>query len=168
MNLHDLYLQYARVLTPILRIGPIVGGLVLLLWRWHETRVPVSIRSIVIPPLGMSTGFGMFFAPVMRVPWSWAVASLALGVFVLSWPLLKSSRLEQRDGVIYMKRSRAFLWILFALFSVRILLHDYIGQFISPLQTAAVFYLMAFGMIVRWRATLYMGYKRLTTSSMGT
>lgn len=162
VNLHDLYLQYARFLTPLLRIGPIFGGLGLLLWRVQETRMPVSIKSIVIPPLGMSTGFCMFFAPATRVPWSWAVVSLAFGLFVLSWPLINSSRLEQRDGIIYMKRSRAFLWIIFGLFAIRVLLHDYIGQFISPLQTAAVFYLMAFGMIVRWRTMLYMGYRRLT------
>jgi membrane protein CcdC involved in cytochrome C biogenesis len=161
VNFHDLYLQYARFLTPVLRIGPIVGGLGLLLWRVQETRMPVSIKSIVIPPLGMSTGFCMFFAPATRVPWSWAAVSLAFGLFVLSWPLISSSKLEPRDGVIYMKRSRAFLWIIFGLFSIRILLHDYIGQFITPLQTAAVFYLMAFGMIVRWRATLYVAYRRL-------
>ncbi len=161
MNFHDLYLQYARFLTPVLRIGPIVGGLGLLLWRVQETRMPVSIKSIVIPPLGMSTGFCMFFAPATRVPWSWAAASLIFGLVVLSWPLISSSKLEPRDGVIYMKRSRAFLWIIFGLFSIRILLHDYIGQFITPLQTAAVFYLMAFGMIVRWRATLYVAYRRL-------
>ncbi len=164
VNFHDLYLQYARFLTPVLRIGPIAGGLGLLLWRVQETRMPVSVKSIVIPPLGMSTGFCMFFAPAMRVPWSWAAGSLALGFFVLSWPLISSSQLEPRDGVIYMKRSRAFLWIIFGLFAIRILLHDYIGHLITPLQTAAVFYLMAFGMIVRWRATLYVGYKRLIQS----
>jgi len=165
VNLHDLYLQYARVLTPLLRIGPILGGLGMLLWRVQETRMPVSIKSIVIPPIGMSTGFGMFFAPTTRVPWSWAVVSLAFGLFVLSWPLISSSKLEQRDGVIYMKRSRAFLWIIFGLFAIRIGLHDYIGHLITPLQTAAVFYLMAFGMIVRWRATLYVGYRRLVAAS---
>lgn len=162
MNFHDFYLQYGNVLGPLLRIGPIFGGIGLLLWRVQETRMPVTIKSIVIPPLGMSTGFGMFFSPLMRVPWSWAIASFAFGVVLLSYPLLKSSRLERRDGVIYMKRSRAFLWIIFGLFSVRILLHDYIGQFISPLQTAAIFYLMAFGMIVRWRTSLYVAYRRLT------
>jgi membrane protein CcdC involved in cytochrome C biogenesis len=56
------------------------------------------------------------------------------------------------------------LAIIFGLFAIRILLHDYIGHLITPLQTAAVFYLMAFGMIVRWRATLYVGYKRLIQS----
>lgn len=162
MNLHDLYLQYGWFLTPALRIGPILGGLGLLLWRVQETRMPVTIKSIVIPPLGMSTGFGMFFSPATHVPWSWALISLAFGALVLSYPLLQSSRLEPRDGVIYMKRSRAFLWVIFGLFALRVGLHDYIGHLITPLQTAAVFYLMAFGMIVRWRAALYTRYTQLT------
>ena len=162
MDWHALYAQYARYLLPVLRIGPIFGGLGLILWRVQETRMPVSIKSIVIPPLGMSTGFGMFFSPLTRVPWSWAVLSLIFGLFVLSYPLMRSSRLESRDGVIYMQRSRAFLLIIVGLFALRMALHDYIGAYITPLQTAAVFYLMAFGMIVRWRSSLYVGYKRLT------
>ena len=97
------------------------------------------------------------------MPWTWAVGAFAFGLLVLAYPLMRSSRLEQRDGVVYMQRSRAFLLIIVALFAVRVALHDYIGAYISPLQTAAVFYLMAFGMILRWRATLYVGYKRLTT-----
>lgn len=163
VNFHDLYLHYGRFLTPVLRIGPILGGLAMLLWRMQETRMPVTIKSIVIPPLGMSTGFGMFFSPLTRVPWSWGVTAFLFGLLVLSYPLMRSSRLELRDGVIYMQRSRAFLLIIVGLFAVRVALHDYIGHLITPLQTAAVFYLAAFGMIVRWRATLYVGYKRLTT-----
>lgn len=162
MNLHALYIQYEPLLRPVLRFGPILGGLLLLVWRVHETRVPVSVTSIVIPPIGMSTGSFMFLSPMTRVPWSWAIAALLFGFFVLSWPLVRSSRLEPRDGVVYMRRSRAFLWILFGLFSLRLILHDYIGHLISPLQTAGVFYLMAFGMIVRWRSALYAGYRRLT------
>lgn len=127
--------------------------------------MPVSIKSIVIPPLGMSTGFGMFFSPATRVPWSWGVTAFLFGLLVLAYPLMRSSRLEQRDGVIYMQRSRAFLLIIVGLFAIRVALHDYIGHLITPLQTAAVFYLMAFGMIVRWRATLYVGYKRLTATA---
>lgn len=161
MNLHDLWLHYGRVLTPVLRIGPILGGLGLLLWRVQETRMPVTVKSIVIPPLGMSTGFGMFFAPATRVPWTWGLTAFAFGGLVLAYPLLRSSRLHLKDGVVYMQRSRAFLWIIVGLFGLRVALHDYVGHLITPLQTAAVFYLMAFGMIVRWRATLYVGYHRL-------
>ena len=127
------------------------------------SRMPVSVKSIVIPPLGMSTGLGMFFAPATRVPWTWGLTAFAAGALVLAWPLLRSSRLESRDGVVYMQRSRAFLLILVGLFALRVGLHDYIGHLITPLQTAAVFYLMAFGMIVRWRATLYVGYRRLVS-----
>ena len=61
-----------------------------------------------------------------------------------------------------MKRSRTFLWVLFGLFSLRLLLHDYIGHLISPMQTASVFFLMAFGMIVVWRVRLYLLYRLIT------
>ena len=162
MSLRDLYFQYAAVLRPALRIAPILGGAAILLWRVRETRVPVTARSLIIPPLGMSTGLGMFLAPAARVPWSWAITSLLSGALVLSWPLRRTSRLEARADGVYMKRSRTFLWVLFGLFSLRLLLHDYIGHLISPMQTASVFFLMAFGMIVVWRVRLYLLYRLIT------
>lgn len=153
------------MLRPILRIGPVFGGAALLAWRVRETRVPVTVRSIVIPPVAMSSAFFMFMSPLTRVPWSWGIGALLFGLLVLSWPLVSSSRLELREGVVYMRRSRAFLAILLGLLAVRLLLHDYIGHLISPLQTAALFYLMAFGMIVRWRAGMYRDYRRITRES---
>jgi membrane protein CcdC involved in cytochrome C biogenesis len=157
-SFQELYARYQWIIKPILRVSPIVGGIVILAWRVRETRVPVTTKSILIPPAAMSTGFFMFIAPMMRIPWTWAIAALLLGAFALSLPLLHSTRLEQRDGVVYMRRSPAFLAILLALLAVRLLLHDYIGHLISPLQTAAVFYLLAFGMIVRWRWTMHRQY----------
>ena len=162
-NLPELYARYQPILKPLLRIGPIFGGVVLIAWRVRETRVPVTRKAIIIPPLAMSTGFGMFFAPMMRVPWTWAIVALLLGFFVFSLPLVHSTTLEPRGGVVYMQRSRAFLWILLGLLAVRLLLHDYIGHLISPLQTAALFYLLAFGMIVRWRWSMYRQFERLST-----
>ena len=97
------------VLRAILRVGPVLGGVALLLWRVRETQVPITVTSIVIPPLAMSSAFGMFLAPLTRIPWSWAVSALLFGLVVLSWPLVRSSRLELREGVVYLKRSRAFL-----------------------------------------------------------
>lgn len=161
MNVPELYAQYQPILRPILRIGPVFGGIAVLLWRVRETRVPVSSSAIVIPPLAMSSGFLMFLYPMMRVPWSWALSTFLLGLLVLSWPLVRSTRLELRDGVVYMKRSRAFLAILLVLLGVRLALHDYIGHIISPLQTASLFYLMAFGMIARWRQAMYRQYRRI-------
>ena len=164
-TLQDLYFRYQGFLKPALRIGPIFGGIALIFWRVRETRVPVTPKSILIPPIAMSTGFFMFISPLPRVPISWVLVSLLAGYFLLSLPLVHSSRLEARDGVVYMQRSRWFLGILLVLLALRLLLHDYIGNLISPLQTAAVFYLLAFGMIVRWRSGMYRDYKRIVNLS---
>lgn len=161
MSIQELYNQYQSVLRPILRIGPIFGGVAMLAWRVRETRVPVTKQAIIIPPFAMSTGFLMFFFPMTRVPWTWAITAFLLGLFVLSWPLTSSSRLTLRDGVVYMQRSRAFLWILLGLLALRLGLHDYMGHLISPLQTASLFYLTAFGMIARWRFGMYEQYVRI-------
>lgn len=161
MNVQELYIQYQPILRPILRVGPVFGGIAVLMWRVHETRVPVSSKAIIIPPLAMSSGFLMFLSPMMRVPWSWGIGAFLLGLLVLSWPLVRSTRLELREGVVYMKRSRSFLVILLVLLAIRLALHDYIGHIISPLQTASLFYLMAFGMIARWRLVMYGQYRQI-------
>lgn len=145
----------------------IAGGVAVLGWRVRETRRPVSLRSILIPPLGMSTGFCMFLAPMMRVPWSWAVIAFLAGAFVLWYPLARSSSLTWHDGQIVMRRSPAFLMILLGLLIVRLALHDYLEHVISPQQTAAVFFILAFGMILRWRAAMYASYRRLRAASTG-
>ena len=164
MGLPELYAQFQPIIRPALRIGPIFGGIAMLAWRVRETRVPVSRNAIIIPPLAMSTGFMMFIVPMMRIPWLWAISAFLLGFLVLSWPLVSSTRLEPRDGVVWMKRSRAFLMILLVLLAIRLALHDYIGHIISPLQTASLFYLLAFGMIVRWRLVMYLQYQRIVTA----
>jgi membrane protein CcdC involved in cytochrome C biogenesis len=161
VNLQELYLRYEPLIRPALRIGPLVGGAVLLAWRVRETRVPVTPRSILIPPVAMSTGAALFLVPMARVPWLWAVGAFFAGLLVLSWPLVRSSRLESRDGVVYLKRSRAFLAMLLGLLALRLLLHEEIGHLISPLQTAGLFFLLAFGMIVHWRVRMYRDYRAM-------
>jgi membrane protein CcdC involved in cytochrome C biogenesis len=165
-GIHELYLRYHTVLAPALRVGPVFGGVAILFWRVRETRVPLSARAIIIPPLAMSSAFFMFLSPAMRVPWSWAITAFLFGLLVLSYPLTHTSRLELRDGVVYMQRSRWFLAILLVLLAIRLLLHDYIGHLISPLQTASVFYLLAFGMIVRWRVGMYREFRRITAGQL--
>jgi membrane protein CcdC involved in cytochrome C biogenesis len=132
-------------------------------WRVRETQRPVSARSIVLPPLLMSTGFLMFVRPEFRVSWAWALAAFVLGALVLSYPLLRTSRLAREGDTVVMRRSRAFLLILLALVAVRFVLRDYVGQVLPVTQTAAVFFILAFGMIVRWRAWMLGEYRRLTS-----
>lgn len=154
-------------MTTILKLAfmaaPVVGGTAVFAWRIRETQTPVTAAKILVPPLGMSTGFMMFLNPSMRVPWSWAVAAFLLGALVLAIPLARSSSLERRGDEIMMRRSPGFLLILLGLLALRLLLHDYVGHLLSPAQTAAVFFLLAFGMIARWRIAMFRRFRTLQT-----
>jgi membrane protein CcdC involved in cytochrome C biogenesis len=109
----------------------------------------------------MSTGFMMFVVPAMRIPWSYAVVAFLIGALVLSVPLARTSSLHREGDVILMRRSHGFLLILLALLALRLLLHDYVGKYLSARQTAAVFFVLAFGMIIRWRMGMYRRYRAL-------
>ncbi len=145
----------------------LVGAGGIIVWRVHETRRPVTVRGIVLPPLGMSTGFAMFVSPLMRVPWMWATAAFLVGAGVLAIPLAKTSRLEHDGERVVMHRSPAFMAILLVLVAVRFAARSYIDQFISPLQTGAIFFVLAFGMILRWRVGMLFEYRRVVGHEVG-
>jgi membrane protein CcdC involved in cytochrome C biogenesis len=137
------------------------GAVVMIGWRIRETTRPVTIPLILIPPIGMATGFGMFLYPPTHIPLGWAGLALVIGAGLLAEPLARTSRLEKRGHDIVLRRSPAFLWILLGLLAVRFALRDYIGHLVSPLQTAALLFVLAFGMIVRWRLGMFREYQRL-------
>jgi len=142
-------------------VAALVGAAVILVWRMHESRRPVTVRGLVIPPLGMSTGFSMFAAHAFRIPWTWGIVSFLLGAAVFAQPVIASSRLTREGERIMMRRSPWFIVIILVLAALRLTLRDYVGSFLSPQQTAGVFFVLAFGMIVRWRGSLYVQYQRL-------
>jgi membrane protein CcdC involved in cytochrome C biogenesis len=153
------------VLPPITSVLASLAGLVAVtMWRLRETRTAVSLRKIVIPPLGMATGFSMFFVPAFRIPWSWAGTAFLIGAVALAWPLLLTTRLERRGNSVMMKRSSAFLVVLLLLAAVRFLARGYFDTFLDEKQTAGVFFILAFGMIVIWRAKLLLDYRKLTAT----
>ena len=131
-------------------------------WRLREVRSAVSLRKIVIPPLGMATGFCMFFVPAFRIPWAWAGAAFLIGALALAWPLLLTTRLIRMGDAIMMKRSSAFLAVLFVLAAIRFLARGYFDTVLTVQQSAALFFILAFGMIVRWRAKLLLDFRKLT------
>ena len=143
-------------------IAAVLGTLAVLAWRIQESRRAVSTRSIVIPPMGMSTGFSMFMMPAFRVPWLWGVTAFVLGAVVLAYPLLASSSLTREGDAIMMRRSNSFMAVILGLAALRLGLREYVGAFISAPQTAALFFVLAFGMIVRWRIWMLFEYRRLT------
>jgi membrane protein CcdC involved in cytochrome C biogenesis len=132
------------------------------MWRLREARTAVSLRKILIPPLGMATGFSMFLVPAFRIPWAWAGLAFAIGAVALAWPLLLTTRLERQGESIMMKRSSAFLAVLLVLAAIRFAARGYFNTILTGQQTAGVFFILAFGMIVIWRAKMLMDFRRLT------
>lgn len=148
-------------LNVIAMVMLIVMGTSMVILRIRATKKPTNAKKILIPPLGMSTGFLMFLFPPTRIPWSWAVLAFLVGMIFLAIPLIITSRFHIVDGEIYLKKSRAFVFILLILLSVRIGLHSYIEQHISIMETAGLFFILAFGMLLPWRLAMYQQYRKL-------
>ncbi len=156
-------------LPPIPSILMSAAGLIAVtMWRLREARSAVTLRKIVIPPLGMATGFSMFVVPAFRVPWVWAGLAFAMGALALAWPLLLTTRLERQGQAIMMKRSSAFLIVLLLLAVIRFAARGYFDTILTTQQTAGVFFILAFGMIVIWRGKMLMDYRRLTAARLET
>lgn len=151
------------MLPPIPSLLASAAGLVgVTMWRLREARTAVTLKKIIIPPLGMATGFSMFIVPAFRIPLEWAAIAFVLGAAVLSWPLLWTTRLERRNGAVMMKRSSAFLLVILVLAVVRFAARGYFDTFLTTPQTGGLFFVLAFGMIVVWRGKLLRDYLRVT------
>jgi membrane protein CcdC involved in cytochrome C biogenesis len=140
----------------------VLGFLVIMAWRIGESRSAVTARKIVIPPMGMATGFCMFLAPGFRMPWTWAVAAFLVGALLLAEPLIRTSHLKLVGETVMMHRSPAFFFVIVVLALVRFLARGYLDRFITIEQSGGLFFILAFGMIVRWRVTMYREYRRVT------
>lgn len=154
-------------LRTIITAGVIMMALTVMTLRIRATKKPTSAKKILIPPLGMSTGFLMFVVPMTRIPWSWAAIAFLCGAIFLAIPLILTSNFEVIDQKIYLKRSRAFIFILLALLIIRLSLHSYIEKYISVPQTAGIFFILAFGMLLPWRLAMYMKYKKFERNLLG-
>ena len=144
-------------------VGSLAGLAGVLVWRVREGRTAVTARKILIPPLGMATGFSMFLAPAFRVPLAWALLAFLIGAIALAYPLLLTSTLERSGDVIMMKRSGAFFTVVIVLAAIRYLARGYFDSILSIEQTGALFFVLAFGMILRWRMNMFLKYRALTT-----
>ncbi len=149
--------------SPLTSIGAAaLGSILVLLWRVREGRTPVTARKILIPPMGMATGFSMFVVPMFRVPWLWGLGAFLLGAVLLAEPLVRTSRLQRVGDQIMMQRSKWFFAVIIVLALIRLLARNYVGKYVTLEQTAGLFFILAFGMIVRWRLAMYREFQRLT------
>lgn len=143
-----------------------VAGLTgVLIWRVREGRTAVTVRKIIIPPLGMASGFCMFVMPGFRVPLLWALGAFLAGAIALAWPLLATSRLERDGDAIMMKRSSAFFAVVVFLAVIRYAARGYLDNILTMQQSAALFFVLAFGMILRWRMSMLFEFRSLTASN---
>lgn len=143
-------------------VGAVIGLLGVLAWRIREGRTAVTVKKIVMPPVGMATGFCMFLVPAFRVPWTWAAVAFLIGVVALAWPLLITSRLVRAGDAVMMQRSNAFFLVVIALAAVRFFARGYFDRIMTIDQTAGLFFVLAFGMILRWRLRMLSEYRALT------
>lgn len=139
----------------------LLSGVAVMFLRLRASNRPTTMRKIIIPPIGMSTGFLMFVVPITRVPWSWALIAFAVGAVLFAYPLIRTSKLERIGDDIVLKRSKMFIFILLGLLIVRLLVHDLVEQHITIPQTGGLFFILAFGMIVVWRVAMLQAFIKL-------
>ena len=150
--------QLSPAVTVVVSLIGLAG---VLLWRVREGRTVVTAKKLLMPPIGMATGFCMFLVPALRIPLDWGLAAFVVGFVFFAWPLLATSSLHRHGDEIRMKRSGAFFAVVIVLAVVRFIARDYFDRYLSYQQTGSIFYLLAFGMILRWRIKLYGSYRAL-------
>ncbi|GGN99897.1 CcdC family protein [Saccharibacillus kuerlensis] len=136
-----------------------------LVMRIKASKRPLSVRKIMMPPVGMATGFFMFVIRDIQIPWTGALIAFLVGWFLFAYPLILGTQFEQIGSDLFVKRSKAFLVILVVLIVIRLGLHSYVERFVTLPQTGGVFFILAFGMILHWRLNMLRRFKRMTASS---
>ena len=130
--------------------------------RLRNTKKPVAAKKIILPPLFMATGAGMFLLPMFRPTLPELISSVVMGM-LFSIILIKTSKFEIRDNQIYHQRSKLFLVALIGLVALRmigkIILAETVN--INPTQMSGIFFILAFSMILPWRISMYIGFRKL-------
>lgn len=135
-------------------------GIFAIFVRSKSAENPVNVKKIVLPPVFMSTGALMFIFEEFRVAPPQIVEALVVGL-LFSLILIKTTKFEIRQGDIYMKRTKAFAFILFGLLFIRLIAKLLLSSTIDVGELGGMFWILAFGMIVPWRIAMLIKFKRL-------
>ena len=149
--------QYLLIGSTIMAV--FMGTFVLMV-RLKAQKRPVTAKKIIIPPLAMSTGALMFIFEEFRVTPIEVLEAAALGA-VFSIVLIKTSKFEWKGNDIYLKASKAFPFILIGLLVFRIILKLVLADTFDVGELAGMFFILAFSMLVPWRITMLVQYKKL-------
>jgi membrane protein CcdC involved in cytochrome C biogenesis len=141
-------------------IGAAAMAIGVLFIRLKASKKPASVKKIILPPIFMSTGAFMYFVPQFRLTPMEILEAVVVGMF-FSIFLVKTSKFEIQGNDIYLKRSKAFVFILIGLLIIRIIMKSVLSSTIDLGQLSGMFFLLAYSMIVPWRIAMYANYKRL-------
>jgi membrane protein CcdC involved in cytochrome C biogenesis len=141
-------------------IGAVFMGILALFVRMKAAKKPTNTLKIILPPVFMSSGALMYVVPQFRLTSMEILEVVILGM-LFSILLIKTSKFEIRENEIYLKRSKAFIYILAGLLVVRIGLKTILSATIDYGELSGMFFLLAFSMIVPWRVAMYLDYKKL-------
>ena len=140
-------------------IFAVIMGLLVFAVRMKASQKPATIKKIILPPFFMSTGALMYVFPYFQLTGTEILEAIILGMF-FSIFLIKTSKFEIKDNQIYMKRSKAFGFVLIGLILIRTILKLLLSSSIDLGETGGMFWLLAFSMIVPWRLAMYYQYKK--------
>lgn len=149
--------QYVIIGSTVMAV---VMGVFVMFVRMRASRKPVNEKKIIIPPIAMSTGACMFFFEYFRVA-PMQIVEAALAGMLFSIVLIVTSKFEVRDGEIFMKRSKAFFFILIALLAIRVVAKSILSSSIDVGELAGMFWILAFFMILPWRVAMLVQFLRL-------
>lgn len=151
--------------TVLSTIFAVCMALLVIFIRMKAAKKPSSVKKIVLPPIFMSTGALMFLFPEFRVSSLQILEALTVGA-IFSIFLIKTSKFEMKDNDIYLKRSKAFVFILLGLLAIRVVMKLVLSTQIDIGELTGMFWLLAFGMIVPWRIAMYIKYKKIESGSI--
>lgn len=141
-------------------VGAVGMAIFVTFMRMKAAKKPATAKKIILPPIFMSTGALMFILPMFRVHFLQIIEALTVGM-LFSILLIKTSKFEIRNQQIYLKRSKAFVFILIGLLVVRVIAKLVLSSSIDVGELSGMFWILALGMIVPWRIAMYQQFKKL-------
>ena len=150
----------SQILLLVTSVGAICMAVFVMIVRLRSQKKPINEKKIIIPPIAMSTGALMFIFEEFRVAPIQILEASALGI-VFSLLLIATSKFEIRDQDIYMKRSKAFIFILVGLLILRIILKLIFSNSLDVGELGGMFFILAWSMIIPWRLAMLVQFKKL-------
>ncbi len=150
----------SQLLVLVSSVGAIFMAIFVMFVRLRSQKKPINEKKIIIPPVAMSTGALMFLFEEFRVAPLQILEAVALGA-VFSIVLIVTTKFEVRNDGIYLKQSKAFIFILIGLLVIRIVLKLVLSNSLDIGELGGMFFILAWSMIIPWRTAMLIQYKKI-------